>query len=35
VGDFLDDYRALPLDSRAALVADPIASPGDDPVLRR
>ena len=35
VGDFLDDYRALPLDRHAGLVAAPIASPGDDAVLRR
>ena len=35
IGDFLDDYRSLPLDRRAALVAEPIASPGDAPVLRR
>ncbi len=30
VGDFLDDYRSLPPDGRAALVAAPIAAPGDD-----
>jgi len=35
VGDFLDDYRSLPPDERAALVATPIAALGDDLVSRR
>jgi hypothetical protein len=35
VGDFLDDWRRLPLAQRAALVAEPIAEAGEDEEMQR
>ena len=35
IGDFLDDYRAVPVEARRALVDVPIAAAGADPTLQR